>query len=91
MMIGFIENNPIYNSPGGFLTFNTDKLINVGGYDYIWDTSQILRVAVLGDVGCDKKATFDFRHHENASNIQFNKMAALYYTTYKEWFDNYKI
>ena len=25
MMIGYIENNAIYNSPGGFLTFNTDK------------------------------------------------------------------
>ena len=91
MVIGLIENKPIYNSPGGFLSFNTDKLINVGGYDYAWDTSQILRVAVLGDVGCDKKATFNFRHHENNIHKQHKEMGGFYYTQYKEWYDNYKI
>ena len=92
MVLAFIKQKHfIYIGPGGFLSFNTDKLINAGGYDHIWDTSQILRVAVLGDVGCDKKATFNFRHHEEASNVQFNEMGALYYASYMDWYEEYKI
>ena len=91
MLFSYIDNNAIYNGPGAFLSFDTNKLINIGGYDHIWDTSQLLRVAVLGDVGCDKQATFFFRHHENNSNIQFGEMGALYYKSYNEWFKDYKI
>jgi len=72
LAIDFItgSHNKFFGAPGGILFTKKDLLIQCGGYDRSWDSTQIIKLAIYGDCGFDPTAKLYWRHHSG----QLNKM-----------------
>jgi len=75
----------LFMAPGGYFCCKTDIVLANGGFDCIFDLSQIFKFAVLGDVGTNTEAVLYWRHHEKQTNKMNKKSGALLYSLTTQW------
>ena len=78
----------VFGPPGSLYCFRTEVVLQNGGLDCTNDTSQLLKHAIIGEVGTDHDACLYWRHHPKQTNKQNTKIGGLYYGVYSGWLNH---
>lgn len=77
--------------PGGLLAVRTSLVLQCGGFDQLSDLSQLFKFGIHGDSGFDPQATLYWRRHSGQANKVQTRMGCVYFSTYKNFVDDYRI
>jgi glycosyltransferase involved in cell wall biosynthesis len=69
--------NNFFSAPGGVMFTKRDILVKYGGFDRASDITQIIKFAVHGDSGFDKKAKLFWRHHDDQLNKKIKQEGVI--------------
>jgi glycosyltransferase involved in cell wall biosynthesis len=68
-----------FSAPGLIFSVKKNLILNLGGFDFNTDDSQILKHAIFGDSGFDPEAKLYWRHHNNQSNVVLKSKGNIFF------------
>ena len=87
----FMREGNMIMFPGTLLASKSQLVLDLGGFDNIYDLSQLFRFGIHGDSGFDPEAKLFWRYHKNQGNKYGRKLGLVYVKVYKVWLKNYGI
>lgn len=76
----------LFSAPGEIFAIKREILMRYGGYDRMFDLSQVLKFSILGSSGFDAEAALYWRHHQGQLNKQAKRKGVIWYASMeKAW------
>ena len=87
----FMREGNMIMFPGTLLASKSQLVLDLGGFDNIYDLSQLFRFGIHGDSGFDPEAKLFWRHHNNQTNKYYKKLGVVSVKAFKFFLKNYEI
>jgi hypothetical protein len=87
----YMNGGDLFISPGGALAQKIEVVYEVGGFDFLYDNSQIIKFAIQGVSGFDANATLFWRHHSGQTNKAWTKSGLIQYRDMIKYYDEHEI